>query len=142
MSNQNLAAAPLLAHPSQRGQRVPALSLLIDVPKAIQLEVGRLGRIEFPAGRYVYTGSARRALEAQIARHVRPDKPQRWHIDWLTTVPGVTARVHLRSTRPECELNQATPGTILVGGFGASDCRAGCGAHLKRLPDRSRFAHA
>ena len=114
--------------------------LLIDVPMAIQLEVGRLGRIEFPAGRYVYTGSARRALEARIARHLRLDKPRRWHIDWLTTAPGVTVRVHLRSTRSECELNQATPGTILVGGFGASDCRAGWGAHLKRVPDRGRFA--
>ena len=114
--------------------------LLIDVPEAIQLEVGRLGRMEFPAGCYVYTGSARRALEARIARHLRPVKPLRWHIYWLTTAPGVTVRVQLRSTRPECELNQATPGTILVRGFGASDCRAGCGAHLKRVPQRSRFA--
>jgi Uri superfamily endonuclease len=115
--------------------------LLIDVPKAVQLDVGRLGRIELPAGRYLYTGSAVRALEARIARHLRPTKPRRWHIDWLTTAPGVTVSEHRRSTRPECELNQATPGTLPVAGFGASDCRAGCGAHLKRVSGGSLAAH-
>ncbi len=111
--------------------------LLIDVPRAIRLEVGRLGWIDLPAGRYLYTGSARRALDARIARHLREQKPRRWHIDWLTTAPGVRVREHLRSTTPECELNRATPGTIPVAGFGASDCRAGCRAHLKRVPGRA-----
>jgi Uri superfamily endonuclease len=114
--------------------------LLIDVPAALQLDVGRLGRIELAAGRYIYTGSATRALEARIARHLRPRKPRRWHIDWLTTAPGVRVSVHLRSARPECELNQATLGTVPVDGFGSSDCRAGCGAHLKRVARRGRAA--
>lgn len=109
--------------------------LLIDLPRRLRVEIGRLGVVELPAGRYVYTGSARRGLAARIARHLRADKPRRWHIDWLTTAAGVTVRERLRSARSECALNQATPGTIVVAGFGASDCRAGCGAHLKRLPD-------
>jgi Uri superfamily endonuclease len=37
----------------------------------------------------------------------------------------------VRSRREECRLNQASGGQVLVRGFGASDCRAGCGAHLK-----------
>ena len=107
--------------------------LVIDLPRRLRIEVGRLGIIDLPAGRYVYTGSARRGLDARIARHLRTDKPRRWHIDWLTTAPGVRVRERLRSARTECALNQATPGAIVVPGFGASDCRAGCGAHLKRL---------
>ena len=116
--------------------------LLIDLPEAVRIQVGRLGWIDLPAGRYVYTGSARRALEARIARHLRPRKQRRWHVDWLTSSPGVRVREHLRSGMPECELNQATPGTIPVAGFGASDCRAGCGAHLKRIGSPARARHA
>ncbi len=107
--------------------------LLIEVSRPLQLAVGRLGVVRLPAGRYLYTGSARRGLEARIARHLRPAKTCRWHIDWLTTAPGVRVREHRRSARPECELNQRTPGTVPIPGFGASDCRAGCGAHLKRM---------
>jgi Uri superfamily endonuclease len=33
----------------------------------------------------------------------------------------------------ECRLNQAVKGTVRVPGFGASDCTAACGAHLKYL---------
>jgi Uri superfamily endonuclease len=46
--------------------------LLIEVPRPVRCTVGRLGKIGFPAGRYVYTGSAKRALEVRIARHLRP----------------------------------------------------------------------
>jgi hypothetical protein len=44
------------------------------------------------------------------------------------TVAGVR-----RYGEPECLINRNTPGEILVAGFGASDCRAGCGSHLKYL---------
>jgi Uri superfamily endonuclease len=39
----------------------------------------------------------------------------------------------VRTERDECEVNQAHPGVVLVPGFGASDCRNGCGSHLKYL---------
>jgi Uri superfamily endonuclease len=107
--------------------------LQIELPQALRLAVGRLGTFDFPAGRYVYTGSARRGLEARIERHLRSDKALRWHIDHLLTAPGVRVAAVLRSTSGECRLNQGTPGRVLVPGFGASDCRLGCGAHLKYL---------
>ncbi|HQR50429.1 MAG TPA: hypothetical protein PKW44_02185 [Methylophilaceae bacterium] len=44
------------------------LAIMLDQPA--RLTVGRLGVFDFPAGRYVYTGSARRSLEARIARHL------------------------------------------------------------------------
>ncbi len=107
--------------------------LRIAVTAPLRLAVGRLGCFDFPAGSYVYTGSARRHLEARIARHLRRDKTLRWHIDYLLAAAGVSVVEVLRTRRGECRWNQATAGEIVVPGFGASDCRAGCGSHLKRV---------
>jgi Uri superfamily endonuclease len=114
--------------------------LLIELPRPVTVTVGRLGRFRFEAGRYLYTGSARRNFEARIARHLRAEKTLRWHIDYLLAAPGARVTEVRRSTREECALNQAGSGTIAITGFGASDCRAACGSHLKYLgvPDRRR----
>lgn len=105
--------------------------LVIEVAQPIRIAVGRHGRLDFPAGRYVYTGSAKRNFKARIARHLRRDKTLRWHIDYLLAAPGVTVVEVICSEAAECALNQATPGALRWPGFGASDCRAGCGSHLK-----------
>lgn len=107
--------------------------LQIHLTHPLRLQIGRLGEFAFPAGDYVYTGSAKRAFEARIARHLRREKTLRWHIDYLLAAPGVAVTGVLRSDTDECALNQATPGDIPVPGFGASDCRQGCGSHLKCL---------
>jgi Uri superfamily endonuclease len=107
--------------------------LFIAVSQRVTCRIGKLGTFSLPAGQYVYTGSARRALEARIARHLRQDKAMRWHIDYLLGTAGVTITEVWRSPRAECALNQAVEGHILAAGFGASDCHAGCGAHLKYL---------
>lgn len=107
--------------------------LLIGIPRPLRVRIGRFGEFDFPAGRYIYTGSARRNLEARIARHLRREKTLRWHIDFLLAAPGVSITGVRRYVEEECAINQATPGSVLVSGFGASDCRAGCGSHLKYL---------
>jgi len=48
--------------------------LLIKLADKRRIKVGRLGSFIFPAGYYVYTGSAKIGLEARIARHLRRDK--------------------------------------------------------------------
>jgi Uri superfamily endonuclease len=107
--------------------------LHIRLSQPVRLQIGRLGEFDFPAGVYVYTGSAKRNFEARIARHMRRDKALRWHIDYLlNTVEAWVTRV-VRTERDECTLNQATRGVVLVPGFGSSDCRNGCGSHLKYL---------
>ena len=105
----------------------------IEVERPVRISVGRLGRFLFPAGRYVYTGSAKRNFEARIARHLRKEKTLRWHIDWLLAARGVTVATVKRSSEGECVLNQKLAGTVVVPGFGASDCRSGCGSHLRFL---------
>ena len=105
------------------------LSIELDLP--VTVAVGRLGVFEFPAGRYVYTGSAKRNFDARIARHLRSEKTLRWHVDYLLAASGAKVTAVRRSRRDECALNAATRGRIIVAGFGAADCRAGCGSHLK-----------
>jgi Uri superfamily endonuclease len=107
--------------------------LQIEIAFPLRCVIGRLGVFDFPAGRYVYTGSAKRGLEARIARHLRSEKTLRWHIDYLLAAPGVEVVGVLRSRRGECALNRAVQGWVPVAGFGASDCGAGCVAHLKYL---------
>jgi len=105
--------------------------LEIDLNEDILIQVGRLGRFRFPAGRYTYTGSARRNLESRLRRHLAAKKTLRWHIDYLLASKAATIAGIYLSDEPECKLNQSVRGDILAPGFGASDCRAGCGSHLK-----------
>ncbi|MGB0721771.1 MAG: GIY-YIG nuclease family protein [Gammaproteobacteria bacterium] len=109
--------------------------LHIELSADVEVKVGRLGCFLFRAGRYVYTGSARRNLEARVARHLRRDKTLRWHIDYLLARPEARVLRVERSNRNECAWNQSVHGKPAAPGFGASDCRAGCGAHLLRLTD-------
>ncbi len=107
--------------------------LLIEVDRSVWVTVGRFGRFEFPAGRYVYTGSARRHIEARIARHLVQEKKLRWHIDYLLAAPGVRVLAVRRLAMPECVANRSVGGEVSVPGFGSSDCRAGCASHLMWL---------
>jgi Uri superfamily endonuclease len=107
--------------------------LRIEIARSVRVTVGRLGDFVFPAGRYVYTGSAKRNFESRIARHLRSEKALRWHIDWLLAARGVKIVGVGRSRKDECALNHSVRGHIVVPGFGASDCRHGCGSHLRYL---------
>lgn len=108
-----------------------AYQLLIRVSQPVSVRVGRLGHFYFPAGDYIYTGSARCNMESRIARHLRKEKKLRWHIDYLMVDPHVQVIRVKRSRKDECLLNQFVGGTVIVPGFGASDCRSGCGSHLR-----------
>jgi len=99
----------------------------------MRIKVGRLGLFTFPAGYYVYTGSALRGLDARIARHQRRDKKHHWHIDYLLRYALVEkVFTHITDEKKECHLNRevfnidgARP---VVAKFGASDCK--CPSHL------------
>ncbi|MCU0973827.1 MAG: GIY-YIG nuclease family protein [Burkholderiales bacterium] len=110
-----------------------AYQLVIEIAQPTPIAIGSLGVCVFAAGRYVYTGSAVRNLEARIARHLSCAKTLHWHIDYLLNAPGVRVVDVRRFDEPECVVNQRTTGEIAVPRFGASDCRAKCGSHLKRL---------
>lgn len=110
-----------------------AYVLVVRLAEPLALDLPRLGDPVLPPGRYAYCGSARGpgGLAARIARHRRPDKSLRWHVDRLTAVAAVE-RVFWEADGDECALVSrliAAGGTVPAPGFGSSDCRA-CAAHL------------
>jgi Uri superfamily endonuclease len=107
--------------------------LSIEVAAPISVCIGRLGTFIFQAGIYIYTGSARKNMDARLKRHFSRAKKMHWHIDYLLAAPGVRVLNVVRLQESECEVNQRTIGELPVKGFGASDCISGCGSHLKRL---------
>ena len=107
--------------------------LLIEVQQPVTLTIGKLGSFDFPAGDYIYTGSAKRNIEARIARHLAEDKKLRWHIDYLLNSTYASITKVERFAEAECEINQKTLGATLFPRFGASDCHAGCISHLKYM---------
>jgi Uri superfamily endonuclease len=111
--------------------------IMLHVEKPLQLQVGSLGVRRFPQGRYVYVGRASKGLAQRMQRHLKKDKLRHWHIDYLTSHPQVTVEeVRIVSSDPNREC--ATIKNLLtnegyqvpVVGFGSSDCRSGCPAHL------------
>ena len=110
--------------------------LHLEVSDAARVSVGKLGTFLFPAGRYIYTGSALNGVEQRLARHRQPHKKLHWHIDHLLPHAQIVSVTVLYSLeRLECVLNRQVmeqPGAqVIVRGFGSSDCR--CTAHLVYL---------
>lgn len=95
------------------------------------VRVGKLGRVRFRQGVYLYVGSAQRNLSARLQRHSRKKKPLRWHVDYLSSKARMLGAMMLGGPREhECELAKELGRMfeLCVPGFGASDC--GCGGHL------------
>ena len=113
------------------GGRPLSYRLMVWLECPLRLRVGALGERSFPAGLYIYTGSARKTMAARLRRHLRREKRLRWHVDYLLSAPGVQVLEVEILAETECEVNQASGGHVRVTGFGASDCRAGCGSHLR-----------
>ncbi len=123
-----------------KGEHFVTYQLIILLQKDITLKIGALGEFQLPSGYYFYTGSAKKNFEKRIERHFKKNKKLRWHIDYLTTHPAAEIIEVKRFSEPECEVNQQTEGKILIPGFGASDCLAHCGAHLKFVKSRAATA--
>jgi len=133
--------------PEDRG----TYTLLIQVREDVEVGVGRLGRFTFEKGLYTYTGSAvgkgSAGLKRRIERHLSRVKRRRWHIDHLLAaeaakVIGVVYTVSCR--RLECHVSRSLEESpfskVVVLGFGSSDCRSGCQAHLHCFPAMSKEA--
>lgn len=120
-------------------------TLLLFVSKEITVTAGKLGKQKFPIGYYMYTGSALgkgACLKNRISRHLKKNKKLFWHIDYLLTDRNVCVKaivVAETGEKIECKVNRYLQGTagakVLANGFGASDCKTGCGSHLLFFPE-------
>jgi HEAT repeat protein/Uri superfamily endonuclease len=107
------------------------------------IPVGQHGEFEFPAGWYLYVGSALGpgGLLSRLVRHRRrlaSGKRARWHVDYLREQAvwggawGLAAGERLECTWAAI-LRRLPEVQVIVPGFGASDCH--CPGHLVHVPD-------
>lgn len=121
-----------------------AYALLLRIASNTCLRIGSLGTVDFLAGDYLYLGSALGpgGLRARLHHHLSSTAKLRWHLDYLRGIARPTGfwwkvvdeKPAAGQPRLECLWAQALtslPGAgIPLRGFGSSDCRSGCGAHL------------
>ena len=118
--------------------------LIIQVSKKVDLKIGKLGTIDFPAGQYAYVGSAQKGLEKRVERHLRREKRVFWHVDYLLQNPHSTILKvfwNPASRHAECELATkiAAEGEAVTG-FGNSDCH--CKSHLFQIRQLDFFSRS
>jgi Uri superfamily endonuclease len=116
-------------------------ALSFSLREVVKVCIGRLGWLDFPAGEYIYLGSAQGpgGLRARLGRHLKGEGTTHWHIDYLRPHLKIRAVGYLLgSINLECAWSQslaALPAARLPApGFGASDCTRCCPAHLITFP--------
>jgi len=105
--------------------------LILRLSRRTRIAVGSLGEIAFPAGYYLYTGSAKKALGARMARHLRKRKNFFWHIDYLVDHCDQSMCIPVRTgddLEHEMAANLRKITDWSIPGFGSSDCP--CETHL------------
>jgi len=121
--------------PRQLPREPGSYLLMLRLSRHREIQVGRLGRIGFDPGWYLYTGSAfgPGGLAGRLGHHFRPLRNPHWHIDYLRGAARITAA--WIALGPPCRehewaaaLSKPPCSGVRIGGFGSSDCR--CLSHL------------
>ncbi|WP_405303451.1 DUF123 domain-containing protein [Methanobrevibacter sp.] len=106
--------------------------LIINLNETSEIKIGKLGKITFEKGYYVYVGSAMNSLIARIKRHLSDDKKIHWHIDYLLKNENAEiseVMYNASDKKIECTLSQLiSQKSEGITGFGCSDCN--CESHL------------
>lgn len=109
--------------------------LVIFLSNEETIKIGKLGKIKFKKGHYVYVGSAMNSLNARINRHLSDEKKLHWHVDYLLKNAEITQIIYNENKKVECELSQfLSSKTKGIEGFGCSDCD--CNSHLYYFKNR------
>jgi sugar fermentation stimulation protein A len=110
--------------------------LILRLKKKQNIHIGKLGKVSFRKGFYIYVGSAMANLSKRMERHRHLKKLHHWHIDELRAVAEFHSVLAIRSsTRLECEIAEAVSRIAEwnIPGFGSSDCS--CKTHLFGMTD-------
>lgn len=104
--------------------------LLIELKENKAIQIGKLRKIYFKKGFYLYVGSALNSLEKRIQRHLKKDKKTHWHIDYLLRYAKIINVFYKENNkREECNIVKKLDKKVSsITGFGCSDCK--CGSHL------------
>ena len=107
------------------------------------ISVGKLGKINFKKGYYLYVGSGQNSLETRIARHLKKRKKKFWHIDYLLAErEAMIKEVWIAENRRiEClaarKILEEANTPLVAKKFGSRDCR--CPTHLFYLDQSGRL---
>mgnify|MGYP001032364332 CR=1 FL=1 len=121
-------------------------AIIVELTNDKRISVGKLGRINFRKGYYLYVGSGQNSLETRIARHLRKRKKKFWHIDYLLVKRE--ARIKevwvAENRRVECltarKILEEVNIPLIARKFGSSDCR--CPTHLFYLNQCGKLARS
>ncbi len=110
--------------------------LLIRCKRDIKLSVGKLGKINFKKGYYVYVGSAPlNKLFKRVQRHFLKNKRKFWHIDFITSLKEFEIENVWVSKNTECEISRKFLKDlrlkVVKEKFGSSDCK--CKTHFFKV---------
>ena len=122
-------------------------ALVLTLDKETTISVGKLTSFSFPAGYYLYVGSALGGLFPRVRRHIQGGGKMYWHIDYLRQKAEVVEVWYMVSDkRLECSWYEAAAdmpeAQVPVAGFGSSGC--GCYSHLlyfRSMPSFEAFRH-
>jgi sugar fermentation stimulation protein A len=110
--------------------------LILNLRRDRKIGVGKLGRVHFKKGFYVYVGSAMANLSKRMERHRHLRKRHHWHIDELRAIAEFHSVLAIRSSdRMECKVAEAMSAIAewSVSRFGSTDCS--CETHLFGMAD-------
>ena len=104
--------------------------LLLHLPRAQQITIGKKGPVFFKDGYYAYVGSALNGLDQRLRRHLKHQKKLHWHIDFLLEHAHISDIYTKESRiREECDIATSFDQQFdCIPEFGASDCD--CTSHL------------
>lgn len=118
--------------------------LVLHLPTAAILEIGRLGTAVFPQGWYTYAGSAHGpgGLRGRLKHHFGAVQRPHWHVDYLRQTARslmiwyIVSDVIFEHTWAAA-LSRMPGAGVPMKRFGASDCR--CVSHLFHFVARPDF---
>lgn len=107
----------------------------MQAPQNGEADIGKLGKIAFAGGWYLYVGSAfgSGGVRARVRRHAHGSGKLHWHIDYLLRKTGVD-EVWYAAEKQKTEeqwvqaIRNTGEGYNPLTGFGSGDC--GCSGHL------------
>jgi len=119
-------------------------AIIMELGSDERISVGKLGKINFKKGYYLYVGSGQNSLETRIARHLRRRKKKFWHIDYLLSQreTGIKEVWIAEDRRVECltarKILEEANTPLVAKKFGSRDCS--CPTHLFYLNQSARLA--
>jgi Uri superfamily endonuclease len=100
---------------------------ILRVKGDLILEIGKLGKIRFEKGIYLYIGSAKAGFKRRIKRYFKKTGVKRWHIDYLLSEAELLGIILIPDdSLEEIDITERLAGIAnpYAPGFGASDSKA------------------